>query len=135
MHFGPAAPAVAGAVRPHSCSVLFQLSSKTSTLAGNTSAQKWSYTVSYGIVLRYDMPQVGTSGATVPIKVELVDWNGVNLSSSNITCRPVVAVVNFDNWAIVRSEVARRRQPDVHVRGYAEARIPVHPEDDRIPGR
>ena len=112
----------------------FSVELKTSDLAGNTAAQTCSYTVSYGIVLRYDTAQVGTSGATVPIKVELVDWNGVNLSSSNITVT-AVAVANFDNWAIVRSEVARRRQPDVHVRGYAEARIPVHPEDDRIPGR
>jgi hypothetical protein len=44
-------------------------------------------------VLRYDTAQVWTSGATVPIKVALVDWNGVDLSSPNITVT-AVAVVN-----------------------------------------
>jgi hypothetical protein len=89
---GPATPTVSGAISTAQVGT-FSVELNTSDRAGNTAAQRCSYTVSYGIVLRYDTAQVWTSGATVPIKVALVDWNGVDLSSPNITVT-AVAVVN-----------------------------------------
>ncbi len=44
-----------------------------------------SYTVSFGIKLLYDSSRAVRSGAAYPIKLQLVDANGVNVSSPDIT--------------------------------------------------
>lgn len=46
-------------------------------------------TVIYGIVPLYDQTQVRKSGSTIPIKVKIVDANGINVSSSNIVVTAV----------------------------------------------
>jgi len=54
-------------------------------VAGNASSASVSYTVAYDICLLYDPTVSHHSGSTVPIKLEVCDANGVDLSSASIT--------------------------------------------------
>jgi hypothetical protein len=51
---------------------------------GNGASKGVNYTVSYGVAALYDQTKAVKSGATVPIKVQLVDAGGVNRSSSSV---------------------------------------------------
>src|SRR5688572_29422757 len=51
---------------------------------GNTSSQSVSYSVGYGFVALYDQTKVHKSGSTIPIKIQIVDANGVNQSSASL---------------------------------------------------
>jgi uncharacterized protein len=56
---------------------------------GNASSASVSYTVGYNVCLLYDTTHSKKAGSTVPIRLQLCDANGNNLSSSAI---PVTAV-------------------------------------------
>ena len=61
--------------------------------AGNASTQTVIYVVTYNICLLYDPTRpLIQSGATVPIRLQLCDANGVNLSSPTITVTPIELV-------------------------------------------
>lgn len=53
-------------------------------VAGNSAVKTIDYSVSYGISLKYDPAKVSKSGSTIPIKIQLVDANGVNVSAPGI---------------------------------------------------
>ena len=80
---GPASPTASGAVSTAQVGT-FTTQLNASDKAGNSSSKICTYTVSYGIALRYDTTKIWNSGKTVPIKVDLVDWNGVDVSSPSI---------------------------------------------------
>jgi hypothetical protein len=54
----------------------------TADLAGNTAAQTVSYTVGYNLGLLYDPNKLNNAGSTVPVKLQLVDFAGANLSAA-----------------------------------------------------
>jgi hypothetical protein len=57
---------------------------------GNTAIQvSVDYTVNYNVVALFDQTKASKSGSTIPIKIRLVDANGVNVSSSAITVHAV----------------------------------------------
>lgn len=53
-------------------------------IAGNTATKTVEYAVAYGVRLKYDPNKAHKSGSTVPVKLQLVDANGVNVSSAGI---------------------------------------------------
>jgi hypothetical protein len=50
--------------------------------AGNTTSAVVSYTVGYKLLLLYDPAKANKAGSTAPIKLQLADGAGVNLSSA-----------------------------------------------------
>jgi Pectinesterase/MBG domain/Immunoglobulin domain len=58
-------------------------------LAGNTSAATVNYTVGYNLGLLYDINKVHKSGSTVPVKLQIVDNVGANLSSADTVLHAV----------------------------------------------
>jgi hypothetical protein len=52
--------------------------------AGNQSTETVSYTVGYAIAVLFDQTKANNSGTNIPIKLKIVDANGVNLSAANI---------------------------------------------------
>jgi hypothetical protein len=68
--------------------------STPSDQVGNTPApQSASYTVGYGVVALYDQTKVHKSGSTVPIKIQVVDANGVNYSSASLPVQAMSVVL------------------------------------------
>jgi microsomal dipeptidase-like Zn-dependent dipeptidase len=51
---------------------------------GNASRADRSYSVTYAVCLLYDASKVRKTGSTVPVKLQLCDASGVNLSSPNV---------------------------------------------------
>lgn len=52
---------------------------------GNPAAQSASYSVGYKIVALYDPTKYAKSGSTIPIKLQLADYNGANVSAAGIS--------------------------------------------------
>ena len=52
-------------------------------VAGNTATKKISYAVGYQIGLLYDPAKLNKAGSTVPVKLQLFDSAGANLSSAD----------------------------------------------------
>lgn len=51
--------------------------------ANNTATSSVTYTVTHGIRALYDQAKTSKAGSTIPIKLQLVDANGVNLSKTS----------------------------------------------------
>ncbi len=51
---------------------------------GNSTSKSVTYNVQFNVCVLYDQSKIWKSGSTIPIKVQLVDANGVNYSSSSI---------------------------------------------------
>lgn len=83
---GPAAASVSTGVSTSQVGT-FSASLTAADEAGNTAAAVCPYTVSYGIKLRYDVTKEWSSGSVVPIKVDLVDYFGINVSNKSIVVR------------------------------------------------
>lgn len=60
---------------------------------GNQSNASASYTVGYGFVALYDQTKSVKRGATIPIKIRLVDANGANVSSPSIVVSAIKLVL------------------------------------------
>jgi hypothetical protein len=60
---------------------------------GNQSNASANYSVGYGVVALYDQTKSVKRGATIPIKVRLVDANGANVSSPAIVLNAVKLVL------------------------------------------
>ncbi len=60
--------------------------------AGNTTTTTATYTVGYKVCELYDYTKPASPGAANPIKVQLCDANGKNLSSQNIKLTAIVAI-------------------------------------------
>lgn len=53
-------------------------------VAGNVSQKSVNYTVGYGVSPQYDQTKAHKSGSTIPIKLQLSDASGANLSSAGV---------------------------------------------------
>ena len=83
---------------------------------GNTPApQSASYTVGYGVVALYDQTKVHKSGSTVPIKIQVVDANGVNYSSASLPVQAMSVVLVSANSSGT-PEDAGNSNPDLNFR-------------------
>lgn len=65
-------------------------------MAGNSSAQSVAYTVAYGVSLLFDANKPVHAGATLRIKLQLVDATGVNVSAPGI----VVTALTVDGGPV-----------------------------------
>ncbi len=83
---------------------------------GNTAApQSVSYSVGYGVVALYDQTKVHKSGSTVPIKIQIVDANGVNYSSASSLVQAISVTLISANSAGT-PEDAGNSNPDLNFR-------------------
>jgi hypothetical protein len=60
-----------------------------SDVAGNVASQNVGYAVAYQVCLGYDSSKARKSGSTYPIKIQLCDANGQNVSSASIVVHAV----------------------------------------------
>jgi hypothetical protein len=67
-------------------------------VAGNTSDQSVTYQVGFGVRALYDETKAHKAGSTIPIKLQLVDANGVNQSAASIVVSRA-SLVKIDNTA------------------------------------
>jgi hypothetical protein len=74
-----------------------------------------NYTVRYGIVALFDQTKAAKSGSTIPIKIALVDANGVNISSSPIAVH-AVSVVQISNQSSANLQDSGNANPDFDFR-------------------
>jgi hypothetical protein len=81
---GPATSTVNGSVSTAKVGT-FTTQLTGSDVAGNAASISCSYTVSYRIVYLYNTIAPTNSGASVPIRIELADYFGNDVSAANIT--------------------------------------------------
>jgi hypothetical protein len=62
----------------------FSAALTASDIAGNTATAQCSYTVSYGVDLRYDSTKPRKTGSVVSISIRLVDYFGTDVSDKSI---------------------------------------------------
>jgi hypothetical protein len=80
---GPASAGASAAVATNAVGA-YSTTLTASDNAGNTSSVSCPYTVSYRVALRYDVTKVSNSGSVVPIRIELEDYFGVDMSDKSI---------------------------------------------------
>lgn len=83
--------------------------------AGNTSSASVTYTVRYGLCVLYDQSKAHRSGSTVPIKLQLCDASGANVSSASIAVA-AQGLVKVDNSASSVVEDSGNANPDGNFR-------------------
>ncbi len=83
---GPATQSVSAAISTTQVGT-FTRSLTASDVAGNTASASCSYTVSYGLQLRYDSAKPQKSGSVVSIGIRLVDFLGADVSDKTISVR------------------------------------------------
>lgn len=74
-----------------------------------------NYTVGYGVTALYDQTKVYKSGSTVPIKIQLVDANGANVSSVS-TVVHAIRVVQTSSQTSTNLDDAGNSNPDFDFR-------------------
>ncbi|HET9224941.1 MAG TPA: PxKF domain-containing protein [Roseiflexaceae bacterium] len=79
--------------------------------AGNTASQSVSYTVTHGICVLYDQSKSHKRGSTVPIKLQLCDARGANVSSSAIAVH-AANLTKLDGSASGEIEDSGNANPD-----------------------
>jgi hypothetical protein len=86
-------PATVGCDQPDTSSVgAKSLAVRASDIAGNSASATLSYVVAYGDRLLFDNMRPVKSGATLPLKLQLTDAAGVNVSSASIVVTSVSIV-------------------------------------------
>lgn len=83
--------------------------------ASNTATQSVSYTVGYAIQVLYSQTKAHKSGSTIPIKLQMVDANGVNVSSDSIVVT-AISVIQVSTNAPGTLEDAGNSNPDNNFR-------------------
>jgi hypothetical protein len=86
-----------------------------SDVAGNASSQSVSYTVGYQVCLGYDSSKARKSGSAYPIKLQLCDANGQNVSSASTVVHAVSVTQISTNAAGVLDD-AGNSNPDFDFR-------------------
>ena len=82
---------------------------------GNSASQSLTYSVAYGVIALYDQTKVHKSGSTIPIKIQIVDANGVNHSSSSVALQAItVGLVSMNSSGT--PEDAGNANPDLNFR-------------------
>jgi hypothetical protein len=84
-------------------------------VAGNTALSTANYTITYGIASLYDQTKAVKAGGTVPIRLQLLDANGVNYSSPSISVN-AVGVIQVSTQASSAAETAGNSNPDFNFR-------------------
>jgi hypothetical protein len=84
--------------------------------AGNTNSATNSYSVAFKLCVLYDQTKSHKSGSTVPLKLQLCDFNGVNYSSAAITVR-AISVTKLDSSASgILDDSGAANSPDMNFR-------------------
>jgi YVTN family beta-propeller protein len=89
--------------------------SATDNVANSTIPQLVSYNVGYAVNVLYDQTKAVKSGSTIPIKIELVDALGHNMSSSAVIVH-AVSLVQISTTASDTINDAGSSNPDVNFR-------------------
>lgn len=79
--------------------------------AGNTASQTVSYTVAYNICALYDQGKAHKLGSTVPIKLQLCDANGANVSAAGVVVH-ASGLIKLDSTASDDLADASNTNPD-----------------------
>ena len=83
--------------------------------AGNTTSATVTYVVSYGVCLLYDPTHAKRAGSTIPIKLQLCDAVGRNVSRADVVLS-ALDVVKLSNQASTDVEDAGNANPDADFR-------------------
>jgi hypothetical protein len=83
--------------------------------ASNSTTQSVSYKVSYAVRVLFDQSRAVKSGSTIPIKVQLVDANGNNVSSPSVVVH-AASMVQTSSSASVFLDDAGQANPDFDFR-------------------
>jgi hypothetical protein len=83
--------------------------------AGNSSQSSFNYAVVYGIGALYDPTKAVKAGGTVPIRIQLLDANGLNHSSPSITVT-AISVVQVSSQASSSVDSSGSSNPDLNFR-------------------
>jgi hypothetical protein len=87
----------------------------TDNVGNSASPSVVNYSVAFGLQVLFDQTKAHKSGSTVPIKIRLVDANGVNVSSAS-TVVHAVSVVQTGSQASTLVEDAGNANPDFDFR-------------------
>jgi hypothetical protein len=83
-----------------------------SDVAGNVSSKSVSYNVGYGACPLYDQTHASKSGSTIPIKFDLCDAAGNNVSSSNLTVTALQVVMVSTNASFTVDDAGNANPDD-----------------------
>jgi len=83
--------------------------------AGNYSTHSVSYKVTYGVRVIFDQSRAAKSGSTIPIKIQLIDANGNNVSSPAVVVH-AISVIQTSRSASVLLDDAGQANPDFDFR-------------------
>ena len=83
--------------------------------AGNVANRTVNYTVGFAIAVLFDQGRAVKSGSTIPVKIQLVDANGANVSSPAIVVHSV-SVIQISSNASVALNDAGEANPDFDFR-------------------
>ena len=84
-------------------------------VAGNTRTSVVKYAVSYGVRLLYDASKSNTGGSTVPVRLQLVDANGANVSGEGVALH-ALGTMKVSDFAPGEVEDAGNANPDDNFR-------------------
>ena len=93
-------------------------------LAGNASDQSVTYQVGFGVHALYDESKAHKAGSTIPIKLQLVDANGLNQSAGSIVVSRA-GLVKLDNTASSAVDPTTASTADVDFR-YEPGAVSYH---------
>jgi hypothetical protein len=83
--------------------------------AGNNSQQSVNYLITYAARVLFDQTKAAKSGSTIPIKIQLVDANGDNVSTSAVVVH-ALSVTQMSSSASVILDDAGQANPDFDFR-------------------
>ena len=86
-----------------------------SDIASNSASQSVNYLITYGVRVLFDQARAAKSGSTIPIKVQLIDANGNNVSSPSVVVH-AVSVTQTSSSASVLLDDAGQANPDFDFR-------------------
>jgi DNA-binding beta-propeller fold protein YncE len=84
-------------------------------MVGNTASAAVSYRVTYAVSVLYDQTKAVKSGSTIPIKLQLVDATGTNVSGSSIFVT-ATAISFVGSTATAAADDAGNANPDANFR-------------------
>jgi subtilisin-like proprotein convertase family protein len=84
-------------------------------VAGNAATHASPYAVAYGVRLLYDAGKAHQSGSTIPVKLQLTDAHGANVSAAGVVVT-ALQVVKLSDYAPGEVEDAGNANPDDNFR-------------------
>ncbi len=83
--------------------------------AGNASSRSVTYTVGYGVCVLYDQTKAHRAGSTIPVKLQLCDASGANISAPGLVVT-ALGTVRLSDFAPGEVEDAGHANPDDNFR-------------------